>query len=538
MANVEINDLTSKPILDLDDEFELQETAGGLSKKTTLESIRGNWFLSSYADLSAIGSPQDGDRARIVAEFIGGEFIYRSAKSGDNDGGIWIDGWCRDSCTDSSGDLRPADIWADWYIAPGTNRKLTDTSAAWSKVWDVVKNAPNQQPALDELPPYILRGSPGQYLISTTVNWTRPTSDASFLVPVINIPGVQFRGYTTGKPVIDMTGAIDINFPSGICVFGTGGAGKPSQAIILLRNADGGSAGRHDFGTPRITGDYTDAAVVNYGSESNVWRGGVIRNDSGYSAYRYTSTNSYRPISSDYTTIPSGYVSGNGDTFYGTEFVYGNSGTVEDDACVILLQAPRSWYANKGIITFISGLDTAKTHPHVRIINSDVTALDQATSTDTQRSRNIVFDEVFFHSGALCAIWFGPDIQLWRFKLNPHINQTLCSGSWLLFSANQNVARSYFADAEIECQSLTIPAEVTLYRGKVFAKGNVLAINSTNVRGTVITYDSESHSFDESKPGGGSWTVNTTNMDGKIVQTRPYREFVYAGGVLTDTLGD
>ena len=68
MANVEINDLTLQATLNDTDELEIQETAGGTSKKTTVADLRGDegtftpWIGDqSLDDTEATQNVQDGE---------------------------------------------------------------------------------------------------------------------------------------------------------------------------------------------------------------------------------------------------------------------------------------------------------------------------------------------------------------------------------------------------------------------------------------------------------------------------------------------
>lgn len=130
MANVEINDLTLKSTVDSDDEFALQETGGGSSRKTTSAGLRVTKsqvtdLVDSYGALY-----EDNDTGTAIAITTAGTYYgWKSATQGEVAGSGYVTSDVADATADhltigaSGGGVYAVDASASILVADGKTIK-------------------------------------------------------------------------------------------------------------------------------------------------------------------------------------------------------------------------------------------------------------------------------------------------------------------------------------------------------------------------------------------------------------------------------
>ncbi len=228
---------------------------------------------------------------------------------------------------------RPA--LAAWQASPMT----VDVSAAIQAAIEACRLKTAARLTADITSPYATTAStlyfaPGIYRVETPLWFGIDTDavgwDATKIVQKIEGAGAILLGATTGKPVMDLSGAFGMTI-RGLTIHTEGTtttapATAPNVGILLARTGtatpNNPSAGLHQFIDVKIMGHFMIAPVYNYASEINQWTNCFLFNRSGKAAYYATSKNetaglgSY--VTSDYATIDHTVQSAYGDFFTGT----------------------------------------------------------------------------------------------------------------------------------------------------------------------------------------------------------------------------
>ncbi len=160
----------------------------------------------------------------------------------------------------------------------------------------------------------------GKFYTKTSINLTS-AQHKSYL----DMRGAHILASTNGAPVIDMT-ASHVSIIQGGQITGQT-INPPNVGILQARLAAGWSSGHHKFFGLSMGGDYTVAAIYNYGSEENTYVGGSISNNLINTAVMIIDPNNTFSITSPYQTIYSGDISTTGNWFYNTIFQMCGAGT-------------------------------------------------------------------------------------------------------------------------------------------------------------------------------------------------------------------
>lgn len=212
----------------------------------------------------------------------------------------------------------------------------TDDTIAIQKAIDYVKSLPAVQAgAIGPAVPYFAKSGAlffpaGLYLVTNTL-WfgiAAPKTDVTNAVGTVFGDGAVIVGQTSGKPVVDLTGAFGAQW-TGITIFGSP-TNSPNVGILLARAGDvqpgdpdypnNPSSGAHRFVQVNVHGDFTLASVYNYASEINYWTGCYTFNASGKFCYVNTCDNSRYQIVSAHATVAQTVQSAYGDFFTGCFF--------------------------------------------------------------------------------------------------------------------------------------------------------------------------------------------------------------------------
>lgn len=291
---------------------------------------------------------------------------------------------------------------------------VTDDTAAIQAAADSMKSYAHYSEVTQTSPIAALKSAelyfpPGDYLITDpiflgtagqvwpdTANYDKAANKVSGF-------GASIIAQTGGEPALDLTGAMNMEI-RGLTIIGST-TNSPNIGLLMSRGGTvtphNASAGNHRFFQVTTAGNFTLAAVYNYGSEVNKWEQCYLTNFAGKATIYMTSNNVRQYVQSTVATIDSTYQSSYGGTFNNCTISWYGA-TAPRDTCSGNIVIESMSFGPKFTNCFINALTSAVdsiASPAIRV--KPASGLGAATAGITQ---GLSVTGCTFESGFACAI--------------------------------------------------------------------------------------------------------------------------------------